>query len=115
MIRKRSEAILLLKVLVLGCGVIALSSLIEHRSGFNIFYHVHSIVPFLQFQGGDVVSRFGRLRVLGSAQHPIALGAVLVVPIPLAVYFARTAGRRWWTVVALLLLVRSPPGQGRQL
>ena len=53
-IRKRSEAILLLKVLVLGCGVIALSSLIEHRSGFNIFYHVHSIVPFLQFQGGDV-------------------------------------------------------------
>ena len=104
MIRKRSEAILLLKVLVLGCGVIALSSLIEHRSGFNIFYHVHSVVPFLQFQGGDVISRFGRLRVLGSAQHPIALGAVLVVPIPLAVYFARTAGRRWWTVVAVLLL-----------
>ncbi len=52
-IRRRSEAILLLKVLVLGCGVIALSSLIEHRSGFNIFYHVHSVVPFLQFQGGD--------------------------------------------------------------
>ena len=42
--------------------------------------------------------------MLGSAQHPIALGAVLVIPIPLAVYFARTAGRRWWTVVALLLL-----------
>ena len=103
-IRKRSEVILLLKVLVLGCGVIALSSLIEHRSGFNIFYHVHSVVPFLQFQGGGVIERFGRLRVLGSAQHPIALGAVLVVPIPLGVYFARTAGRRWWIVVAALLL-----------
>ncbi len=103
-IRKRSEAILLLKVLVLGCGAIAVSSLFEHRTGFNIFYHVHSVVPFLQFQGGGVVERFGRLRVMGSAQHPIALGAVLVVPVPLAVYFARTAGRRWWSVVAILLL-----------
>ena len=103
-IRKRSEAILLLKVLVLGCGAIAVSSLFEHRTGFNIFYHVHSVVPFLQFQGGGVIARFGRLRVMGSAQHPIALGAVLVVPVPLAVYFARTAGRRWWSVVAVLLL-----------
>ena len=103
-IRKRSEAIVLLKLLVLGCGAIAVASLFEHRTGFNIFYHVHSVVPFLQFQGGDVISRFGRLRVLGSAQHPIALGAVLVVPIPLAVYFARTAGRRWWAVFAVLLL-----------
>ena len=38
----------------------------------------------------------------GSAQHPIALGAVLVVPIPLAVYFARTAGARWWTSLPFL-------------
>lgn len=109
-IRRRSEAILLLKVLVLGCGVIALSSLIEHRSGFNIFYHVHSVVPFLEFQGGTVVERFGRLRVLGSAQHPIALGAVLVIPIPLGIYFARTAGRRWWVVVAALLLAALATG-----
>ena len=103
-IRRRDEAIFLLKLLVLGCTAIATSSLLEHRTGFNIFYHVHSVAPFLQFQGGDAISRFGRLRVLGSAQHPIALGAVLVVPVPLAVYFARTAGRKWWIAGTTLLL-----------
>ena len=40
----------------------------------------------------------GNLRVFGPAQQPIALGAALILILPLAVYFARTCGRRWWLV-----------------
>jgi hypothetical protein len=103
-IKRRSEVLFLLRFLVLGCCGIAVAALVEQRTGYNVFYHLHSIAPFLQFQGGGVISRFGRLRVLGSAQHPIALGAMLAVPVPIAVYFARTAGRKWWGAVAILLL-----------
>ena len=47
----------------------------------------------------------GNLRVFGPSQHPIALGALLILILPLAVYFARTAGRRRWWIAALLILL----------
>ena len=37
-------------------------------------------------------------------QQPIALGAVLILILPLAVYFARRSGRRWWLAALLILL-----------
>ena len=42
--------------------------------------------------------------MFGPSQQPIALGAALILILPLAVYFARTSGRRWWLAALLILL-----------
>jgi O-antigen ligase len=45
------------------------------------------------------------LRTFGSAQHPIALGAALVMLLPLAFYLVqRTRQRRWWVAAGVLLV-----------
>jgi O-antigen ligase len=73
---------------------------------YNPFDHLHTILPFLQFQGGGLSSLRlgGNLRVSGPSQHPIALGAMLILILPLAVYFARTSSRRWWFAAVLILV-----------
>jgi hypothetical protein len=49
------------------------------------------------------VIRGGQLRVLGPAEHPIALSAALVMLLPLAVYLIRKTGqRRWWAVAGAI-------------
>jgi hypothetical protein len=103
-IRRRESAVMLLRILALGLTLIAVAALIERRTGYNVFNHLHSVLPFLRFEGAGEVTRFGRLRVLGPAQHPIALGATLAVGVPLTVYFARVEGRRWMIATFLLLL-----------
>jgi hypothetical protein len=97
----------LLKVLVGGGAVIAVFALIERRTNYNVFNHLHPAAPFLKFQGAIGAAGLerggGRLRVYGPAEHPIALGALFVILIPLAVYLGRkTAQRRWWLACLLL-------------
>ena len=40
----------------------------------------------------------GAVRALGSAEHPIALGALFVIIAPLALYLAIRFGRWWWAI-----------------
>jgi polysaccharide biosynthesis protein PslJ len=99
----------LLKLLVGGGAVIGVFALIERRTDYNVFNHLHGIAPFLKFQGAigaTGLARGGtRLRVYGPAEHPIALGALFVILIPLGIYLARQTGkRRWWLAVAVLSL-----------
>jgi O-antigen ligase len=99
----------LLKLLVGGGAVIGVFALIERRTDYNVFNHLHAIAPFLKFQGSigaAGLERGGaRLRVYGPAEHPIALGALFVILIPLGIYLARqTAKRRWWLAVVVLSL-----------
>jgi len=99
----------LLRVLVAGGSVIGVFALIERRTDYNIFNHLHSVAPFLKFQGAIGAAGLerggGRLRVYGPAEHPIALGALFVILIPLAIYLARRAGqRRWWFATLVLAL-----------
>jgi O-antigen ligase len=97
----------LLKVLVGGGAVIGVFALVERRTDYNIFNHLHAIAPLLRFKGAigaAGLERGGtRLRVYGPAEHPIALGALFVILIPLAIYLARQSGQRRWWVAALLL------------
>jgi O-antigen ligase len=106
-IRRVDEVEYLAKTLVAGGAVVALFAIIEGRTGFNVFNHLSKVMPFLIDQG-DVggFQRVGtaKLRVFGSAQHPIALSAALVLLIPLALYLARRYRQRRWTICALLLL-----------
>jgi O-antigen ligase len=102
--RSRRDIELILKVLV-SCGAgVAAFGLVERRGGYNVFYHLEGVLPFLDFQGAGSIVRNGRFRVIGSGQHPIAFGAALAILVPLSFSLVRTAGKRWWVASALLTL-----------
>lgn len=92
--------------LLVGCGAgIGVLAVVESRTGFNPFDHVSAVLPFLQPDAVYTLPEVGRhkLRAFGPAQHPIALGALLAMLVPLAVYLAKTGGgRRWWLAAAAL-------------
>jgi hypothetical protein len=104
--RTRATLDFLIKVLVVGGSVVAGFSLVEYRTHYNVFNHLASFIPFLkltEWLTKEDVARGGRLRVYASAQHPIALGAMLVMLLPLAIYLGRRyRQRRWWLVAGML-------------
>jgi hypothetical protein len=96
----------LVKVLVGSGAVISFFALIEANTGYNVFNHLHTFIPFLR-EGyvPEIPTRGGRLRTYASAEHAIELGAMLVMLVPLAAYLARRLRqRRWWFAAGLLLL-----------
>lgn len=104
-VRSQRALHFLLQLMVISAAAISVFAVIEARTGFNLFAHL-SALPFLEPDQELVIDpRGGRFRALGPAQHPIALGAVLVLFLPLAIYLARARGqRRWWLATALLAL-----------
>jgi polysaccharide biosynthesis protein PslJ len=106
-VRRRQSIEFLLEFLTLGGAVIGALAIVERRTHFNAFNHLHAILPFLTYQPNDssllYQFRGGDLRAVGPSEQPIALGALLVMILPIAVYLARTRGRRW--IIAALLLV----------
>ena len=95
------------RVLVFGGAVVALFALFEAQTRVNYFDRLDRIVPFLVFEPREVDAvRAGRLRVRGSAQHPIALSCALVMTIPLAIHFAGHAASklrsRLWLIAGTL-------------
>jgi O-Antigen ligase len=105
-IRTRASLKFLLRLLVVSGAAIGVLAAYEQRTHYNVFDHLHTVLPFLSFEGQLTYLTLGRtLRVFGPSQQPIALGAALVLIVPLAVYFARTTGRRRWWFAALLILV----------
>lgn len=105
--RRPREIDFVVRILVLGGGVLGFFAIVESATSYNVFNHVHSALPFLNFDASQLptLHRGGRLRVYGSAQHPIAFGAALAVILPLAIYRAKSFGqRRWWIPAALILM-----------
>jgi hypothetical protein len=99
----------LLAVLAAGGTVLAVAAIVEARTGFNPFDHLHKIVPVLDQTAPPlhdrVSGRGGRLRAYASAQHSIALGAALAMLLPFACYLAQKTGRRaWWGCAIVLTL-----------
>jgi hypothetical protein len=107
-VRNLRDLDFLVRVLVGGGAVVALFGIIEARLQFNIFNHLDRVIPGLHLVDDPTAAsleRGGHQRVLASAQHPIALSAMLVVLLPLSVYLAQTSKqRRWWLATTLLLL-----------
>jgi hypothetical protein len=95
LVRKRNDVEFFVRLLAWGGAVIAFSAIVERRTGYNVFNHLRSVFPLLQFEGGGDQFRSGRLRVLASAQHPIALSVLFVILLPLVLYLARCGGRKW--------------------
>jgi hypothetical protein len=105
-IRRRAAADLLVKTLVVGGAVTAILATIEARTGWSPFTRLDAVLPFLTpFEAADTNFDIARgPRAYGSAQHPIALSAALVLLVPLGAYLIRTASRAWWLALAALVL-----------
>ena len=111
----RSDQVLtwLIFTLALASAVVGFCAGLERVTRFNIFLHLNTFLP-LQLTGSiaDLV-RGGGARSFGSAEHPIALGVVLAMALPLTVHQcvhapwpkAATNRRIFWTLASLLILV----------
>jgi hypothetical protein len=92
---------------LVGAGtLISISSIVEWRTGVNVFNQLHRALPVLHLvplPEGEALQRGGRVRAFGSAQHPIALGALLVMLLPFAMYLFRRTSRMGWLVAAAVL------------
>lgn len=105
-IRSFEHILGLMRILVGGMTIVAVSAIIEFRTGGNLYNHLDRYVPFLRVAFiPDEPNRGGVVRAYASAQHPIAAGAVFVLLVPCAVALAYITGkRRWWLSSALLLM-----------
>jgi hypothetical protein len=97
----------ILKLLVIGGVVVAVLAVYEWHAGRNIFNELERLIPVLDYevpeQDLDPLLRGGNVRAYASAQHPIALGAALVMLMPLAVYLYRRTGQLVWMAAAAVL------------
>lgn len=109
-LRSRAELDRALKVLIGGGGFVAFFALVENKTGFNLFDHIGQVIPIFRFQSSGVPmfleSRGSGFRVYASAEHPIALGALMVMLLPVGVYVAWRNHRNklWWGVVGLIAM-----------
>ena len=92
-VRRLADIDMLAKTLVVGGATVGFFAMVESRTGFNIFNHLDRAVPILRAGAEgepEAFQKFGaaKLRVFGSAQHPIALSAAFVVLTPLAIYLS---------------------------
>lgn len=104
--------------IVVGGVIVALAAIVEYRTNYNVFDHLQTWVPILRHDASQgLFLRNGRLRVYASSQHPIALGAVLIMTTPLAIYLARRAAstrtKRLWQVASLALVAGAAETQSR--
>jgi len=105
-IRSYTDVERLVRVLVAAGAVVGIFAVIEARTGFNPFNRLGEIIPFLDpFRFPQPPQRGARLRTFGSAQHPIALGAVLIMLVPLAISLFRITHRTRWALATVLLVV----------
>lgn len=103
-IRRGAEMDRMLRLLVLGGAFVALLSLYEWRSGRNMFNGLGAYLPFLQYvDQGEALARGSGTRAMGSAQHPIALGAALVMLLPLTLYLHKRDQHWIWLACGGLL------------
>jgi polysaccharide biosynthesis protein PslJ len=93
-------------LLVVGGVAVALAAVVEWRTNYNVFNDLGRVIPVLDFSELGIPStpdRGDRPRAYASAQHSIALGAALVMIIPLAVYLYRRSGGFGWMAGAAIL------------
>jgi hypothetical protein len=94
-VRTRRTVEAMTKLLLVGAAGVAALAIVEQRSGFNAFDRVGQSLPFLEFRGPAEAARLGLTRAAGSSAHPIELGVLLAMMLPLGLALTFSAGRRW--------------------
>ncbi|MGH2970313.1 MAG: O-antigen ligase family protein [Solirubrobacteraceae bacterium] len=103
-IRSRRDLDRMVRLLVAGGTIVAVASLVEWKTTTNFFNWYGHVLPFLHYiDEGVAQARGSGIRARGSAQHPIALSAALVMLVPLAYYLYRRDRRRLWLGCCALL------------
>jgi hypothetical protein len=96
----------LLILLVAGGAILSVLALFEWRTGINAFNGLGRFLPFLHYQDeGQAMIRGTGARARASAQHPIALGAALVMLVPLAIYLHKRSGQKLWLGMGGLMVL----------
>jgi hypothetical protein len=105
-VRRGAQLDRMIKLLVGGSALLGIAALYEWRTGVNLFNGLGRFLPFLVYQDiGEAMIRGSGARALASAQHPIALGAALVMMLPLSIYlFKRTGSKLWLAAAGVLTL-----------
>jgi hypothetical protein len=106
-IRTRETIERLLAVIV-SCGVVvAVATVLERTTQYNVFNHLDKFLPMFQFDSAAQLlslTRNGHFRAIASAGHPIELANDMAMITPLALYLAIRKNSAWWAAVPLLLI-----------
>jgi hypothetical protein len=109
LVRSREACETVLKILVIGGAALAVLAVVERKTGWSPFVGLDRYLPFLQSTGAADLQliRDGAARVFGSAEHPIALGALFAMLAPIAAGLAVLKQRAVWVVCLTLLTLGS--------
>lgn len=105
-VHTRDEVDFVVGALVLLGAIVGFFALVEARLGFSPFVGLERLVPVLQPLPVDLATERGtRFRAFASSEHPIALGAMLTMLAPFALYLAVTQRRAiWWMALTFLAI-----------
>jgi polysaccharide biosynthesis protein PslJ len=99
---------------VLGGTILAVLAIVERKTGWSPFTDLSRYVPFIQPSGASVepgakelVADWRGARALGSAEHPIALGALLAMLAPIAAALAVIRRHAIWIACLVLIVTGS--------
>ena len=106
-VRTRAAVERVITVIVSAGTLEAIGALIERRTEFNIFDHLHPLLPIFDYVPAAIAhieQRGGYLRAFASSGDPIELSTTMAMMLPLAAYLAISRRQyAWWLAVALLL------------
>jgi O-antigen ligase len=113
LVRSLIDAHAVLGALVTGGALASVGAAVERVTNDNVFKHLNDYLPLTVTYAERVApSREGALRAMGSAEHPIAFAAVLMMLVPVAVYLAARAdwpspgpASRWFYAVCCALML----------
>ena len=105
-VRRQRDIDTFVKILVAFGAVLGVLGVIEARTGFSLFSHLDRVLPFLEpLPVAEQAARGARSRSFASAEHPIALGALLMMLLPFSIYLGASTKRLvWWGCCAALAI-----------
>jgi hypothetical protein len=106
-VRTRAAVERIITVIVSAGTLEAVGALVERRSGFNVFNHLHPLLPIFNYVPAALAhleERGGYLRAFAASGDPIELSTAMAMLLPLAAYLAISRRQRaWWLAGAFLL------------
>lgn len=108
LVQRRSEALKVVRLLVLLGAVAASIALIERLTDANPLGSVLGLLQFEKYQATETMRRAAGLRAYGTAGHPIEFGALMSLLLPLSTYLvfeAKNAGRKLLYLASTVLIV----------
>jgi O-antigen ligase len=114
LLRTRAACESALKVLVLGGAALGVLAIAERQTGWSPFTELARYLPVIQpsavsLEPGTVqqVADWRGTRAIGSAEHPIAFGALLAMLAPIAAALAVATRRSIWIACLLSIVAGS--------